>query len=119
MSLGGNQMKPESLIDPEWNSLERKAIPMSTLDKLYEIPFASNKVFLMKKLFTLQMAKGGLVTKQLNEFNTVTSQPTSVGVNLDDEARALLVLCSLPERAGMAWSSVSNPASNSNISIKV
>ena len=70
---------------------------MSTLAKLYEKPFASNKVFLMKHLFNMKMSKGGSVADHLNEFNTVTSQLSSVGVTFDDEVRAMLFLCSFPE----------------------
>ena len=70
---------------------------MSTLAKLYEKPSASNKVFLMKHLFNMKMSKGGSVFDHLNDFNTVTSQLSYLGVNFDDEVRALLFLCSLPE----------------------
>jgi hypothetical protein len=71
---------------------------MDTLVKLYEKPSASNKVFLMKRLFNMKMSKGGSVADHLNEFNTVTNQLSSVKVDFDDEVRDLLILCSLPER---------------------
>ena len=45
---------------------------MSTLGKLYEKPSASNKVFLMKRLFNMNMLKGGSVADHLKEFNTLT-----------------------------------------------
>ena len=70
---------------------------MAALDKLYEKPSASNKVFLMKRLFNMKMVEGESVTDHLNEFNTVTSHLTSVNVNFDDKVRALLILCSLLE----------------------
>ena len=70
---------------------------MKTLATLYEKPSASNKVFLMKHLFNMKMVEGGSITNHLNEFNTVTSQLPSMGVNFDEEIRALLILCSLPE----------------------
>ena len=47
---------------------------MSALSKLYEKPSASNKVFLMKRLFNMKMSEGGSVADHLNEFNTLTSQ---------------------------------------------
>ena len=47
---------------------------MSVLSKLYEKPSASNKVFLMKRLFNMKMSEGGSVADHLNEFNTLTSQ---------------------------------------------
>ena len=70
---------------------------MKTLAMLYENPFALDKVFLMKCLFNMKMAEGGSVIDHLNEFNIVTSQLSSMGVNFDEEIRALLILCSLPE----------------------
>ena len=76
---------------------------MSTMGKIYEKPSVSNKVFLMKHVFNMKMLEGGSVADHLNEFNTITSQLSSVKVNFDDEVRALLILCSLPE-AGIAWS---------------
>ena len=82
---------------------------MQTLEKLYENPFSSNKVFLMKNLFNMKMVEGGSVTDHLNEFNTVTSQLSSVGINFDEEIRALLILCSLPE----SWNGLVMAVSNS------
>ena len=63
---------------------------------LYEKPLASNKVFLMKHLFNINMSEGGSVAYHLNEFNTLTSQLSAVKVNFDDEVRALLIFSSLP-----------------------
>ena len=51
----------------------------------------------MKHLFNMKMAEGGFVTDHLNEFNTATSQLSSMGVNFDEEIRALLIFCSLPK----------------------
>ena len=88
--------KSTSMTDTEWNILDRKALGtiwlclaasiafniskemttkglMSTLAKLYEKPSTSNKVFLMKRLFNMNMSKGGPVADHLNDFNTVTS----------------------------------------------
>jgi len=46
---------------------------MTTLAKLYENSSASNKVFIMKRLFNMKISKGVSVVDHLNEFNTVTS----------------------------------------------
>ena len=95
LPLGGKAMKPESMTDPMWEILDMKAlgsihlclaasvafniskekttIGMTTLDKLYEKPSTSNKVFLMKHLFNIKMFEGGSLVDHLNEFNTVTS----------------------------------------------
>ena len=69
---------------------------MSALSKLYKKPSASNKVFLMKRLFNMKMSEGGSVADNLNEFNTLTSQLSFVKVNFDDEVRAPLIVCSFP-----------------------
>jgi hypothetical protein len=45
---------------------------MKALAKLYEKPSSSNKVFLMKHLFNMNMSEGGSVADHLNEFNMVT-----------------------------------------------
>jgi hypothetical protein len=87
---------------------------MKALAKLYEKPSASNKVFLMKRLFNMKMSDNGSVADHLNEFNTVTSQLSSVAVNFDDEVRALLILCSLPERWNGLVMAVSNSVSGSS-----
>ena len=70
---------------------------MKTLATLYEKPSASNKVFLMKRLFNMNMVEDGSITDHLNEFNTATNQLSSMGLNFDEEIRDLLILCSFLE----------------------
>lgn len=125
------------MLDEDWEILDRKALGsirlclaqlvafnitkekttqelMETLAKLYENPSTSNKVFLMKRLFNMKMVEGGSVTNHLNEFNMVTSQLTSIKVKFDEEVKALLILCSLPESWNGLVMAVSNYASGSN-----
>ena len=47
-------------------------------------------------------------------FNMVTNQLSSVGVNFDDEVRALLILCSLLENCDGLAMAVSNYVSGSS-----
>ena len=82
---------------------------MSTLAKLYEKPLTSNKVFLVKRLFNMNMSEGGSVADNLNEFNTITSHLGSVKLNFDDEVRALLILCALSK----SWNDLVMVVSNS------
>ena len=126
LPLGGKEKKLVAMKDEEWEVLDRKALGtirlfmdslvafniwkekategvVITLGKLYKKPLASNKVFLMKRLFNMKMSKGRSVADHLNEFNTLTSQLSSIKVNFDDEVRALLILCPC-QKAGIAWS---------------
>jgi hypothetical protein len=137
LPLGRITKKLAAKKDEEWEILDRKALGtirlslaasvafniskekttkglMDALDKLYEKPSASNKVFLMKRLFNMKMSKGGSVADHLNDFNTVTNHLSSVKVDFDDEVRALLILCSLPKRWNGLVMVVSNSVSGSN-----
>ncbi|KAK2988405.1 hypothetical protein RJ640_007698 [Escallonia rubra] len=88
------------------------AAVMKALEKLYEKSSASNKVFLMKKLFNMRMSENGYVVDHLNDFNGVTNQLESIGMNFDDEIRALLFLCSRPD----SWNNLMTTVSNFTIS---
>lgn len=55
------------------------------------------------------MAESGTIVEHLKEFNTVTSQLTLVGINYDDDVRALLILSSLPN----SWDGLVMALSNS------
>ena len=80
--------QPTTMKDKEWEVLDKKELGtirlcldlsvafniskekttegvMSALDKLYEKPSASNKVFLMKRLFNMKMLEGGSVADHL------------------------------------------------------
>jgi hypothetical protein len=137
LPLGGVAKKPTGMKDEEWEILDRKALGtirlslavsvafniskekttkglMDALAKLYEKPSASNKVFLMKRLFNMKMLEGGSIADHLNEFNTVTNQLSSVKVDFDNEVRALLILCSLPKSWNGLGMDVSNFVSGSN-----
>jgi hypothetical protein len=96
LPLGGIEKKPRTMKDEEWEVLDRKELGtirlslaasvvfnilkekttkelMDALAKLYEKPWVSNKVFLMKRLFNMKMSEGGSIADHLNEFNTVTN----------------------------------------------
>jgi hypothetical protein len=87
---------------------------MDALDKLYEKPLVSNNVFLMKRLFNMNILEGGYVAYHLNEFNMDTNQLSSVKVDFDDEVRALQSLCSFSESWNGLVMVVSNSLSISN-----
>ena len=81
-TMGGKAAKPAAMKDEAWNLLDRKALGtirlclaasvaynilkekttedvMKPLAKLYEKPSASNKVFLMNRLFNMKMSDNG------------------------------------------------------------
>ena len=70
---------------------------MAAICNIYEKPSASNKVYLMRRLFNLKMTESQLMDKHLNEFNTIMSQLQSVRIDFDDEIKALLILSLLLE----------------------
>ena len=77
---------------------EKKTIDLwKKLHDLYEKNTSSNKVFLMQKLYNLKMKEGASVAKHLNEFNIITSQLAFIKIVLDDEIRAILIMCSMPD----------------------
>ena len=96
LPLGGKAKQLVIMKDEEWEVLDRKALGtirlflassvafniskekategvMRALSKLYEKPSASNKVFLMNRLFNMKMSEVGSVADHLNEFNTLAS----------------------------------------------
>ncbi|WVY97343.1 hypothetical protein V8G54_029494 [Vigna mungo] len=134
--LSGHQ--PENMKDEDWILLDRQALGvirltlssnvafniakekttvglMTALSSMYEKPSASNKVHLMRRLFNLRMSDGAMVAQHLNELNIVTTQLSSVGIEFDDEVRALILLSSLPE----SWNATVTAVSSSSGSNKL
>ena len=137
LPLGGKPNKLTSMTNEEWEILDKKALEtirlclaasiafniskekttvdtINALAKLYEKTLVSNKVFPMKHLFNMKMLEGGSITDHLNDLNMVTNKLSSVGVNFDDEVRALLILCSLPKSWDGLVMAVSNSVAGSN-----
>ncbi|GMP46977.1 hypothetical protein CsSME_00014931 [Camellia sinensis var. sinensis] len=88
--------KQKKMKDDEWTLLDRQALGfirltlsrnitfniakekttvglMVALSNMYEKPSASNKVYLMRRLFNLGMTEGASVAEHLNEFNIVVT----------------------------------------------
>ncbi|KOM52532.1 hypothetical protein LR48_Vigan09g119100 [Vigna angularis] len=88
---------------------------MAALSSMYEKPSAANKVHLMRRLFNLRMTEGTSTAQHINELNTITIQLSSVGINFDEEVRALILLSSLPE----SWNATVTAVSSSSGSNKL
>lgn len=118
--IEGTTKKPSSMTNEEWNKLDRKVI--ATIRQylandvsfnvsgektteglwkkdhdLYDKNTTSNKVFLMKKLYNLKMKEGSSVVEHLNAFNIIINHPAYVKIILNDEIRAILLMCSMPD----------------------
>ena len=72
------------------------------LGNLYQSKSLVNKLFLRKKLYNLTMKNGDSVTENLNAFNTMVSQLSSVEIKISDEDKCISLLCSLPD----SWDSL-------------
>ena len=70
---------------------------LKALSNMYKKPSAMNKMYLMRRLFNLQISEGGSVIDHINEFNTIVSQLSSVEINFDDEIKVLILMSSLPK----------------------
>ena len=88
---------------------------LKALSNMYEKPSAMNNVYLMRRLFNLQMSKGGFVAGHINKFNMTTSQLSSVEINFEDEIKALILMSILPE----SWDTVVAAISSSRGSDKL
>lgn len=114
LALEGKTKKPTTMAGEEQEKLDKKAraaifISLSNnvlfnvmgeattkdvwdkLTAMYEIASATNKVFIMKWLYKLKMKEGCAMANHINEFNTLISQTTLVGMTQDDESKAVLL----------------------------
>uniref|UniRef100_A0A803LCG4 CCHC-type domain-containing protein n=1 Tax=Chenopodium quinoa TaxID=63459 RepID=A0A803LCG4_CHEQI len=132
------EKKPDGMQEAEWKLLDRQALGvirltlsrnvafniakettmaglMKALSNMYEKPSASNKVHLMRRLFSLRMSEGGSVAQHLNELNSVTTQLSSVEIKFDDEVLALILLSSLPDSWNATVTTVSSSSGNNKL----
>jgi hypothetical protein len=65
------------------------------MGRLYQSKSLVNKLFLINKLYLLRMSDASSVTGNLNEFNIVLIQLSFVDINITDEEKCIIILCSL------------------------
>ena len=69
----------------------------SKLESLYMKRSLENRLYLKKKLYTLQMEEGKDMRKHLDEFNKIMLNLNKIGVKIEEEDHAILLLSSLPK----------------------
>jgi septation ring formation regulator EzrA len=64
---------------------------------LYQLNYLVNKLFLIKKLYLVNMSDSSSVTEHLNALNTIISQLSSVDIKITEEEKCISLLCSFLE----------------------
>jgi hypothetical protein len=118
--LAGKTKKPTSMTDEDWEDLDARALSTirlcladevlfnivgeetttglwNRLESLYMTKSLTNKIYLKRQLYSLQMKEGTKIVDHLNVFNTLICQLNSMDVKYEDEDKAVMLLCSLPE----------------------
>ena len=67
------------------------------LEKLYMTKSLTNRIYLKRKFYNLWMKEGSKVAEHLNVFNTLMRQLSDIEVKIQEEGKAITLLCSLPE----------------------
>ena len=68
----------------------------SKLESLYMTKYLAHRKFLKQKLYSFKMLESKTVTEQLTEFNKILDDLENIDVNLEDEDKAILLLCAIP-----------------------
>ena len=135
IAIEGRAKKPTTMSNEDWQKTDEKAMASiflslsqnvlfnvlnektakevwDKLQNMYQTASAANKIFIMKKLYKLKMKEGTAMSNHINDLNTLLCQETSVGMTQDDEAeaKAIILLCSLPN----SWDPVLIVVSTSN-----
>jgi len=68
----------------------------SKLESLYMTKSLAHRQFLKQQLYSFKMVESKTVTEQLTEFNKILDDLENIEVKLEDEDKAILLLCALP-----------------------
>ncbi|KAJ0805654.1 putative RNA-directed DNA polymerase [Helianthus annuus] len=88
---------------------------LTALSNMYEKPSAGNRVFLTRELFNMRMNEGSSVADHINEVNSILSRLATVGMKLDDDTQAVVLLSSLPESWSGFVTTVTETAGTGNL----
>ncbi|KAK9118944.1 hypothetical protein Scep_017037 [Stephania cephalantha] len=67
------------------------------LKNIYEGKSLTNKIFLRRQLYALKMKDGASVQEHLNHFNLLINKLMALDVKIEDDEKACLLLCSMPD----------------------
>ena len=66
------------------------------LESLYMTKSLAHRQFLKQQLYSFKMVESKAIMEQLTEFNKILDDLENIKVNLEDEDKAILLLCALP-----------------------
>lgn len=118
-ALLGKEKMPADMKEADWDELDAKAASSirlnlgddvihnvldsetaeaiwKKLEGLYMRKNLTNKLYVKKQLYGLQMKEGTNLLEHLNAYNMLNSQLVGFGVKLEEEDKAILLLASLP-----------------------
>ena len=119
-STKGDNVKSSDMLDADWKKLKKKTLGVilqwvdinlynhvaketdphtlwKNLENMYETKNAQTKIFLMRKLMNFKLKEGQSIAKHLNDFEGMIAQLLVIGISLNDETQACLLLGSLPD----------------------
>jgi len=66
------------------------------LESLYMTKSLAHRQFLKQQLYLFKMVESNAIIEQLTEFNKIFDDLENIEVHLEDEDKAILLLCALP-----------------------
>src|ERR1044072_7065645 len=66
------------------------------LETLYQAKTLTSKIYAQQAFYGLRMQGGGDLVHHLTVFNNALAELTRLGIKVDDEVKAVVLLCSLP-----------------------
>ncbi|ESQ46603.1 hypothetical protein EUTSA_v10000703mg, partial [Eutrema salsugineum] len=100
------EKKPDKIKQDDWDDMQDQAVSTirfclsdditNQLEKMYMSKSLSSKLYLKQKLFGLKMVESGDLIAHINNFNQIIGDLTRVDMKIEDEDKAMILLCSLP-----------------------
>ena len=83
------------------------------LETLYMTKSLTTRIYLKRQLYSLWMKEGTKAVEHLNIFNTLICQLLDMEVKIQEEDKAITLLCSLPESCDHFVTSINLSTTNS------